>query len=81
MKHPIAYIEVRLFPDSDHWDNQTARITVVRSTKIAHIDPVKREYEYITKSSFNRVMRTQQYFMDWNPFNKGLHRMGYVSKF
>ena len=81
MKHPIAYIEISIFPDTTHWPEKTARITVTRLAKAPHIDPIKREYEFITESSFNRVMKAQRYFMDWNPFNKGLHRMGHISKF
>lgn len=80
MKHPIAYMDVRVFGDSPHWDNQAPRVTVVRDPRAAHLDMVRREYSHLTESSFKRAMRCQQYFMEWNHFNKGLHRISHISR-
>lgn len=81
MKYPIAYMDVRIFGKSPHWDDQCPRVTVVRHPRAAHLDVVKREYNYLTESSFKRVMRCQEYFMQWNAFNKGLHCMAHISKY
>lgn len=80
MKYPIAYMDIRIFGTSPHWHDQAPRVTVVRHPRAAHLDTITREYNYLTESSFNRVMRCQQHFMQWNHFNKGLHCIGHISK-
>lgn len=80
MKQPISYIDLRIFPDTAHWGNQCARATVVRLPRHAFGEEIKREYDYLTQSSFNRIVRCQQHFMQWQAFNKWLHAICHISR-
>lgn len=80
MKLAITNIRLEIFPETKRYDSHCASVTITRRNPDPLSDDIRREYEYLTQSSYNRVVRCQQHFMYWNAFNKGLHKMGHISK-
>lgn len=62
MKPKIAYFDVRIYPDYEG-SAPVPRVTAVRIGGLWTRESIGRTYDWVTQSSFNRVIRAQQKFM------------------